>query len=75
MKTLKSTEGNYCEGWFFFHHKTDKAILISETGRKEDAVWVPLSQCQNEPEPEMTEHSMEVEICIPEWLAVEKGLA
>lgn len=72
MKLIRSSEGKYYEGWFFFHHKTDKAVLVSENGRSEDATWVPLSQCINEPIPILEGEHPEVELCIPEWLAAEK---
>ena len=32
----------------FFHMITQRAILLSENGRKEDAVWLPLSQIEVE---------------------------
>ena len=28
------------------HHETDRAILVSETGDKDDAVWLPKSQIE-----------------------------
>jgi hypothetical protein len=31
----------------FLHYETDKALLLSETGEKKDAVWVPKSQVEN----------------------------
>jgi hypothetical protein len=51
------------------HHETDKAILVSDDGDKDKAVWLPFSQ-------------IEIERCkggiatvtLPEWLATEKGL-
>lgn len=70
-----STEGSYYEGWLFFHWKTDNAILVSKTGEKEDAVWLPFSQCINDPIPVSNEDGeLEIEVCIPEWLAVKKEL-
>ncbi|MCO5157918.1 MAG: hypothetical protein M9945_14410 [Aquamicrobium sp.] len=30
------------------HHQTDKAVLVSTDGDRENAVWVPKSQCQVE---------------------------
>ena len=29
------------------HHETEKALLLSETGEKKDAVWVPKSQVED----------------------------
>ena len=51
------------------HHKTEKAILVSDDGEEGNAVWVPLSQCE-------VEHikGNVVEVTLPEWMAVEKGL-
>lgn len=50
------------------HVKTERAVLISETGDRDAAEWVPLSQV----EVEMTSgHTARV--TMPEWLAIEKG--
>lgn len=51
------------------HHKTEKAILVSDGGDKDDAIWVPLSQCEVE-----YKKGNVVIVTMPEWLAVEKGL-
>lgn len=50
------------------HHETDKAWLVSVTGEKKDAVWVPMSQA--ELHQKGGSHVLEC----PEWLAVDKGL-
>lgn len=50
------------------HHETAKAILVSDTGDKDDAVWLPLSQIEIESE------SGFISVSLPEWLAREKGL-
>lgn len=50
------------------HHETDRAVLVSETGDKNDAVWLPLSQIEIESE------SGFIVVSLPEWLAQEKGL-
>lgn len=52
------------------HVKTERAVLISETGDRDAAEWVPLSQV----EVEMTSGST-ARVTLPEWLAIEKGLA
>lgn len=52
------------------HHATELAVLVSETGDKDDAVWLPLSQI----EIDTTENGAETTVTIPEWLADEKGL-
>ena len=51
------------------HAKTSKAILVSEDGDSDDAVWIPLSQVEVEPIKGPIH-----ELTIPEWLAIEKGL-
>jgi hypothetical protein len=51
------------------HHRTEAAILVSLDGERDNAVWVPLSQC------EVAERPRGVVILeMPEWLAVDKGL-
>ena len=73
MGYLKDGSESYYEGSFFFHYKTAKAILVSTTGKEADAEWVPLSQNLTEAEPDLTGEAPEVDLCIPEWLAIEKG--
>jgi len=51
------------------HVETQKAVLVSDTGDKADAVWLPLSQI----ELEKTAPGVYT-ITLPEWLAAEKGL-
>lgn len=51
------------------HHETDKAVLVSDDGNKDKAVWLPLSQI----EIERTNGGV-VTVTLPEWLATEKGL-
>ena len=51
------------------HHETEKAILASDDGDREKAVWLPKSRVEVEKLPGG--------ICcvtMPEWLAVDKGL-
>ena len=52
------------------HIKTAKAILVSDDGDKEVAVWLPLSQIEMQP----TNKNDICEVTVPEWLAKEKGL-
>lgn len=52
------------------HHRTEKAILVSLDGDKENAVWVPLSQCEIERKGETRVYILTA----PEWLLVDKGL-
>lgn len=52
------------------HVETSAAILVSDDGDKEKAVWLPKSQV------EFTEPNAKqiTEVTMPEWLAKEKGL-
>jgi hypothetical protein len=50
------------------HRKTDSAILASDDGDRDNAVWLPLSQI------EMVSKGQWVEVTMPEWLAKDKGL-
>lgn len=53
------------------HVETQAAILVSDDGDKEKAVWLPKSQV------EYTEPKGKgniTEVTLPEWLAKEKGL-
>lgn len=52
------------------HHETDKAILVSDSGEREKAVWLPLSKIEIERKPKAV-----VVVTLPEWLAIEKGIA
>jgi hypothetical protein len=51
------------------HHETDKAVLVSDDGDRDHAIWVPLSQCE-------IEHKKNgyVVVTMPSWLAKDKGL-
>lgn len=51
------------------HHETEKAVLVSDDGDKDRAVWLPLSQCEIERKAKGI-----VVVTLPEWLATEKGL-
>ena len=52
------------------HHSTPRAILVSEDGEQDGAVWLPLSQIEGYND----ETGQEVIIELPEWLARAKGL-
>lgn len=54
----------------FRHAETDKAILISEDGVKEHAVWLPKSQIEIATD-RLTSAIM---VTMPEWLAIDKSL-
>ena len=51
------------------HHETDRAVLVSDDGDRDKAVWLPLSQCEIE-----KRKGGIVIATMPEWLALEKGL-
>jgi hypothetical protein len=49
--------------------ETGKAILFTDTGDEEDAVWLPKSQIEMDDNKDGT-----VTVTLPEWLAKDKGL-
>ncbi len=51
------------------HHETEKAFLVSDSGDRDKAVWVPKSQCEIEVVKGNT-----VILTMAEWLAIEHGL-
>jgi hypothetical protein len=51
------------------HAETEKAVLVSETGDKDDAEWLPKSQIEIEPSTKKGQFT----VTMPEWLAKEKG--
>lgn len=51
------------------HHRTERAILVSDTGERDDAVWLPLAHA----EIEQIKGRM-VMVTVPEWLALREGL-
>lgn len=53
------------------HAETAKAILVSDDGTKERAVWIPKSQCEVEPH---ERYAAIVTVTMPEWMAKDKGL-
>jgi hypothetical protein len=52
------------------HHQTEKAVLFSDTGCRDDAVWLPKSAIEFEP----TGAIDHVELTLPVSMAQEKGL-
>lgn len=55
---------------FVEHHRTPQAVLVSEDGDEDTAVWLPLSQIEiGEPGEDGA-----VEVTAPEWLLMDKGL-
>jgi hypothetical protein len=51
------------------HHATERAVLVSDDGDRDNAVWLPLSQV----EIERGDRGQAV-VTLPEWLAKERGL-
>lgn len=51
-----------------FHRETEKAILVSETGKVDDAVWLPKSQISYEEDSQGFKCVVEG----PAWLFAEK---
>jgi hypothetical protein len=52
------------------HHETDLAIIASDDGERAHAVSLPKSQIEID-----DKGNRHVIVTMPEWLAVEKGLA
>jgi hypothetical protein len=57
----------------FVHHETDAAYLVSDDGDRDKAVWLPKSQIQVDREYRRPEGRL-IDIEMPEWLALKKGL-
>jgi hypothetical protein len=60
------------------HHDTGKALLVSEAGDKDKAVWLPLSQIEvgTDRRPSQKDQNIDLAtITLPEWLAEKEGLA
>ena len=51
------------------HHETEKAWLVSDTGDRDDAVWLPKSVVEVQ-----DKDGFIAEISLPEDMAQEKGL-
>jgi len=54
------------KGKFILHRETEKALLVSEDGEKDNAEWVPLSQCESIDRSATTN---EVTLVMTEWIA------
>lgn len=68
---MRLTEDQNIETLTLFEHaRTDRAILVSETGDKTKAVWLPMSQV----EVHSTGKEKIWEVDLPHWLAKDKGL-
>lgn len=53
----------------YVHHRTPAAVLVSDDGERDNAVWLPLSQIEIDDTP----HG-EATVTAPEWLLRDKGL-
>ena len=51
------------------HHEVEKAILVSDDGNSEHGVWLAKSLIEFAPKANGI-----VEVTLPEWLAIERGL-
>lgn len=51
------------------HAETDRAIRVSDDGEDRNAVWLPKSQVEF-----VAVKPGYVEVTLPEWLAIDKGL-
>lgn len=50
------------------HAHTNRAILVSDDGDRERAVWLPLAHV------EVTPKGRHHVVTMPEWLAIDRGL-
>lgn len=53
----------------YLHHKTAMALLVSDDGEEENAVWIAKSLVKYEPI-----EGNRIQATVPEWLAIKKGL-
>lgn len=58
-----------CELELQIHQTTPRAVLVSNDGDVEKAVWLPLSQVEI-----VTKRNGIADVTVPEWLARERGL-
>lgn len=56
------------------HHVTERAILVSDDGDRDKAVWLPLSKVDVEHTNRKERGNPVVVVTVPAWLATEKGL-
>ena len=65
----RGARSNLVDLELYLHHETEKAVLVSDAGDREKAVWLPKSVI------EIWERSRSViSVTVPEQLAIEKGL-
>lgn len=51
------------------HHETERAVLVSDDGNRQAAVWLPKASIEIEMKPKGV-----AIVTLPEWLAIAKGL-
>jgi hypothetical protein len=56
------------------HHETDRAVLVSDDGIRENAVWLPKSACEIEQNPRGSDRQATWTVTLLENLAIAKGL-
>lgn len=58
------------------HHQTDRAYLVSTSGERDEAVWIPKSACEFEKtRGQHVGRLLRGTLTLPEHIAIEKGLA
>ena len=65
----RSRDNEVVEVTLQIHHETEKAYLVSESGDKNEAVWLPKSMCERGEKAAPAIYTFDM----PEWLALEKG--
>lgn len=64
------TDNYFIEIVVTVHAETDHALLVSDTGQEADGVWLPKTQITAE------KHRLgHTTVFLPEWLALDRGLA
>jgi len=66
-------KSNIVDVTVFLHHETSQAILVSDSGNKETAVWLPKSMVEYEPATAIGKSDVYV-VSLPEWKAKDAGL-
>jgi len=69
MTMKNATNNDIHEIEVHLHAETERGLLVSVTGKRDDAEWVPKSQVEIERVRHMT-----WKLTAPEWLLHEKGL-
>lgn len=66
---MSSTRSDLTDITVHLHQETERAILVSDDGDRDKAVWLPKSQVEYVAKPGGI-----CEVSLPEWLATERGL-